>query len=98
MYNVNVCVICSEKDWEDIRKMPEYPTLMKDFKKTKWVHYMSQKLEDTGGSQSLNDWLGGICTIHACYGNQRSVENYNFKLVFLLFFYLQEKTFLLWVI
>lgn len=26
-----------EKDWEDIRKMPEHPTLLKDFKKSKWV-------------------------------------------------------------
>ena len=25
----------TEKDWEDIRKMPEHSTLMKDFKKTK---------------------------------------------------------------
>ena len=28
-------VLFAEKDWEDIRKMPEYPALMKDFKKTK---------------------------------------------------------------
>jgi len=24
-----------DKDWEDIRKMPEHPTLTKDFKRTK---------------------------------------------------------------
>lgn len=23
-----------DKDWEDIRKMPEYPTLQKDFRRT----------------------------------------------------------------
>lgn len=23
-----------EKDWEDIKKMPEHPTLLKDFKKS----------------------------------------------------------------
>lgn len=26
-----------DKDWEDIRKMPEYPTLQKDFRRTTWV-------------------------------------------------------------
>lgn len=27
-----MCVFdCAEKDWEDIRKMPEFATLMKDF-------------------------------------------------------------------
>jgi cyclin-dependent kinase 8/11 len=25
-----------DKDWEDIRKMPEHPTLTKDFKRTKY--------------------------------------------------------------
>lgn len=25
---------CTDKDWEDIRKMPEYPTLQKDFRRT----------------------------------------------------------------
>jgi cyclin-dependent kinase 8/11 len=24
-----------EKDWDDIRKMPEHPTLQKDFKRSK---------------------------------------------------------------
>lgn len=24
----------TDKDWEDIRKMPEYPTLQKDFRRT----------------------------------------------------------------
>ena len=27
----------SEKDWEDIKKMPEHPTLLKDFKRTRYV-------------------------------------------------------------
>lgn len=26
-----------EKDWDDIRKMPEHPTLQKDFKRSKYV-------------------------------------------------------------
>ncbi len=26
-----------EKDWEDIKKMPEHPTLSKDFKRSKLV-------------------------------------------------------------
>lgn len=26
-----------EKDWEDIKKMPEHPTLLKDFKRAKYV-------------------------------------------------------------
>jgi hypothetical protein len=26
-----------EKDWEDIKKMPEHATLLKDFKRTKYV-------------------------------------------------------------
>lgn len=26
-----------EKDWEDIKKMPEHPTLLKDFKRSKYV-------------------------------------------------------------
>ena len=26
-----------EKDWEDIKRMPEHSTLMKDFKKNKYV-------------------------------------------------------------
>lgn len=25
-----------EKDWEDIKKMPEHPTLLKDFKRSKY--------------------------------------------------------------
>lgn len=28
-----MCVF-TDKDWEDIRKMPEYPTLQKDFRRT----------------------------------------------------------------
>lgn len=30
-----------EKDWEDIRKMPEHPTLSKDFKRSKLVLYLN---------------------------------------------------------
>ena len=26
--------VSPDKDWEDIRKMPEYPTLQKDFRRT----------------------------------------------------------------
>lgn len=29
-----------EKDWEDIKKMPEHQTLMKDFKRSKLVYYL----------------------------------------------------------
>lgn len=29
----------SEKEWEDIRRMPEHPTLLKDFKRTKYTCY-----------------------------------------------------------
>lgn len=28
-----------EKDWEDIKKMPEHPTLLKDFKRSKYNFY-----------------------------------------------------------
>lgn len=28
------CCHFPDKDWEDIRKMPEYPTLQKDFRRT----------------------------------------------------------------
>lgn len=28
-----------DKDWEDIKKMPEHPTLLKDFKRNKYVHF-----------------------------------------------------------
>jgi hypothetical protein len=31
----NVMGFPLEKDWEDIRKMPEHPTLLKDFKRSK---------------------------------------------------------------
>lgn len=31
----NVMGFPLEKDWEDIRKMPEHPTLIKDFKRSK---------------------------------------------------------------
>lgn len=31
----NVMGFPQEKDWEDIRKMPEHPTLLKDFKRSK---------------------------------------------------------------
>ena len=31
------CKICIEKDWEDIKKMPEHPTLSKDFKRSKYA-------------------------------------------------------------
>jgi len=33
----NVMGFPLEKDWEDIKKMPEHPTLLKDFKRTKYV-------------------------------------------------------------
>lgn len=45
-----VFVCDSDKDWEDIRKMPEYPTLQKDFRRTTWgntviiCHIIWQKL------------------------------------------------------
>lgn len=29
-----------EKEWEDIRKMPEYQTLVKDFKRSKYIHFL----------------------------------------------------------
>jgi cyclin-dependent kinase 8/11 len=32
----NVMGFPLEKDWEDIRKMPEHPTLLKDFKRSKY--------------------------------------------------------------
>ena len=33
-----ICMCCFlEKDWEDIKRMPEHSTLMKDFKKNKYV-------------------------------------------------------------
>lgn len=32
-----------EKDWEDIRKMPEHPTLCKDFKRSKYVAQASSR-------------------------------------------------------
>lgn len=31
----NVMGFPVEKDWEDIKKMPEHPTLLKDFKRSK---------------------------------------------------------------
>jgi cyclin-dependent kinase 8/11 len=34
----NVMGFPLEKDWEDIKKMPEHPTLLKDFKRAKYVH------------------------------------------------------------
>jgi Protein kinase domain. len=34
----NVMGFPLEKDWEDIKKMPEHPTLLKDFKRTKYVY------------------------------------------------------------
>lgn len=33
----NVMGFPLEKDWEDIKKMPEHPTLLKDFKRQKLV-------------------------------------------------------------
>ena len=30
-YDGFIVFLCAEKDWEDIRKMPEFATLMKDF-------------------------------------------------------------------
>ena len=39
---VCVCVcVCAEKDWEDIRKMPEHSSLVRDFSRMrhKYVHY-----------------------------------------------------------
>jgi cyclin-dependent kinase 8/11 len=33
----NVMGFPLEKDWEDIKKMPEHPTLLKDFKRAKYV-------------------------------------------------------------
>jgi len=32
-----VRVACEDKDWEDLRKMPEHPTLVKEFKKSRLV-------------------------------------------------------------
>ena len=29
-----------DKDWEDIKKMPEHPTLQKDFKRAKYVIFI----------------------------------------------------------
>lgn len=44
-YYINIDMLCfrifnvmgfpQEKDWEDIKKMPEHQTLMKDFKRSK---------------------------------------------------------------
>ncbi|KAL1505530.1 hypothetical protein ABEB36_005074 [Hypothenemus hampei] len=34
----NVMGFPHEKDWEDIKKMPEHPTLLKDFKKSNYVN------------------------------------------------------------
>lgn len=34
----NVMGFPLEKDWEDIKKMPEHPSLLKDFKRTKYVY------------------------------------------------------------
>ncbi|XP_036367027.1 cyclin-dependent kinase 8 isoform X4 [Octopus sinensis] len=34
----NVMGFPQEKDWEDIKKMPEHPTLMKDFKRSNYVN------------------------------------------------------------
>ncbi|XP_013381051.1 cyclin-dependent kinase 8 isoform X2 [Lingula anatina] len=34
----NVMGFPQDKDWEDIKKMPEHPTLMKDFKKSSYVN------------------------------------------------------------
>lgn len=39
----NVMGFPQEKEWEDIRKMPEHPTLMKDFKKSKYVNFNLMK-------------------------------------------------------
>lgn len=36
----NVMGFPQEKDWEDIKKMPEHQTLMKDFKRSKLVYYL----------------------------------------------------------
>lgn len=35
----NLCnlILCSDKDWEDIKKMPEHSTLMKDFRRNTLV-------------------------------------------------------------
>lgn len=35
----NVMGFPQEKDWEDIKKMPEHQTLMKDFKRSKYIIY-----------------------------------------------------------
>ena len=39
-----------DKDWEDIRKMPEHPTLTKDFKRTKYVFHLP--LQNNGSEES----------------------------------------------
>lgn len=36
----NVMGFPLEKDWEDIKKMPEHPTLLKDFKRSKLVFFL----------------------------------------------------------
>lgn len=36
---LNVFVDCEERDWEDMKKMPEHQTLVKDFKKSKYVKF-----------------------------------------------------------
>ena len=38
-----VRIFIVEKDWEDIRKMPEHGTLLKDFKKAKWEKLKIEK-------------------------------------------------------
>lgn len=40
----NVMGFPLEKDWEDIKKMPEHPTLLKDFKRSKYVFYCNKDL------------------------------------------------------
>ncbi|XP_018332386.1 cyclin-dependent kinase 8 [Agrilus planipennis] len=42
----NVMGFPHEKDWEDIRKMPEHPTLLKDFKKSNYINCSLVKYMD----------------------------------------------------
>jgi cyclin-dependent kinase 8/11 len=42
----NVMGFPLEKDWEDIKKMPEHPTLVKDFKKSSYVNCSLVKYMD----------------------------------------------------
>ncbi|KAJ8969649.1 hypothetical protein NQ314_001651 [Rhamnusium bicolor] len=42
----NVMGFPHEKDWEDIKKMPEHPTLLKDFKKSNYVNCSLVKYMD----------------------------------------------------